>query len=57
MYDGEKIIDISDRDYFQHAMQGESYISKMSRDSQNDTDYIVFSRPIVVDGEVRSMQF
>lgn len=55
LYDGEKIVDISDRDYFQHAMQGESYISKISRDSQNDRDYIVFSRPIVVDGEVRGI--
>lgn len=52
LYDGNNTQDVSATPYFQNAMQGERFISKISRDKINPTDYIVFAIPIYIDDKV-----
>lgn len=52
LYDGSNIQDVSSSVYFQNAIKGARYISKISRDKLNPTDYIVFAIPIYIDDKV-----
>lgn len=52
LYDGSNIQDVSSSVYFQNAIKGERYISKISRDKLNPTDYIVFAIPIYIGDQV-----
>ena len=49
--------DISDRDYFNIAMQGENYISDLLIDPLDDDEIIIFSMPVRQDGRIIGVVF